>query len=523
MTATLLIYQTGDLSLDTEQFRLWRGECDVEVEPQVFDLLTYLIKHRERVVTRDELLQQLWKGRVVSDGALSARLKAARKAVGDSGSAQSIIKTIHGRGYQFVADVSEVDDIPSVITNEDQPLDIPSEKPSIAVLPFLNMSGDPAQEYFADGLTEDLITGLSRFHDLFVIARHSSFAYKGKSPIIQEVSHELRVRYILEGSVQKSGDRIRITAQLIDGHNGTHLWAERYDRKLADVFDVQDEVTETIVGTLASGYGGRLRKAWTRRAQAVGSESVQAFDYFTRGLEAVDHFTAEDNLRGRKHFEKAVKLDPSYAKARGKLAWTYILEAVENWGNDYEGAMAKGLEVASQSVDSDDSEPWAHWALGACYVYLGQHDKGISELERAAELNSNDADVLADLGLYLSYAGRAEEGRMHQLRAMRLNPHYPEYYLWQLGMINHDARRYEEAVTTLQRLRSIEPVLSLLYLAASHAALGNASEAQKVVQRVMVLDPEATVDKWTSSGMAPYKIDADRERFRENLLNAGLP
>src|SRR5262245_909963 len=199
---------------------------------------------------------------------------------------------------------------------------IVTDKPSIAVLPFENMSGDAGQECFADGLTENIITALSRFRDLFVIARYSSFAYKGKAAKISDVCRELGVRYVLEGGIQRSGDLVRITAQLIDGTTGRHLWAERYDRRAEDVFAAQDEVTERIVGTLAAGYGGRLRKAWRERVEGAGARSFQAFDFFLRGIETMDHFTKEDNKQAREFFHKAVQLDASYGKAYAKLAWT---------------------------------------------------------------------------------------------------------------------------------------------------------------------------------------------------------
>jgi adenylate cyclase len=396
------------------------------------------------------------------------------------------------------------------------------DKPSIAVLPFDNMSGDPEQEYFSDGITENIITDLSRFRDLIVIARNSTFAFKGMGANIQDVSRELGARYILEGSVQRSTDRVRITAQLIDGHTGGHLWAERYDRQLEDIFAVQDDVTEMIVGTLASGYGGRLRKAWQRRTERKATENFQAFDCFMRAMDTVN-FTKDDTRRAGELFEEAIRLDPNYAKAYAKLAWVHIIDAAYGWSEDYDGSMAKGLEFATKSLEADDSESWAHWALAGYYWNNGRHDLALSEFDEAIELNPNDAEVLTDVGLCLSYAGRAEEGLESAHKAMRINAHSPEWFLMQLGQIYFDARQYEQAVTTLENLRSLETTLTRLYLAASHAALDQSSKAEEAIERVLELDPLATLEKWANVNLAPYADQKDLEHFRENLRKAGLP
>jgi adenylate cyclase len=396
------------------------------------------------------------------------------------------------------------------------------DKPSIAVLPFDNMSGDPEQEYFSDGITENIITDLSRFRDLIVISRYSTRAFKGMGANIQDVSRELGARYILEGSVQRSTDRVRITAQLIDGHTGGHLWAERYDRQLEDIFAVQDDVTEMIVGTLASGYGGRLRKAWQRRTERKATENFQAFDCFMRAMDAI-HFTKDDIRRAGELFEEAIRLDPNYAKAYAKRAWLHIADAAYGWSEDYDGSMAKGLEFATKSLEADDSESWAHWALAGYYWNNGRHDLALSELDEAIELNPNDAEVLTDIGLCLSYAGRAEEGLESAHKAMRINAHSPQWFLMQLGQIYFDARQYEQAVTTLENLRSLEMTLTRLYLAASHAALDQSSKAEEAIERVLELDPLATLEKWANVNLAPYADQKDLEHFRENLRKAGLP
>ncbi|WP_027062226.1 adenylate/guanylate cyclase domain-containing protein [Mesorhizobium loti] len=397
-----------------------------------------------------------------------------------------------------------------------------SDKPSIALLPFVNMSDDPQQDYLADGITESIITGLSRFRDLFVIASNSTFAYKGKAIKIQDASRELGARYILEGSVQRSKERVRITAQLIDGKTGRHLWAERYDRGVDDIFAVQDDVTERIIGSLATAYGGRLLKVWQERPEASGTRNFQALDYFVRGMEAVNHFTKDGNLLARDLFEKAGELDPKFGKAFAKLAWTHLMEACEGWGEDPEASLANGLKYANLAIERDSAEAWGYYALAGHSLFCGRSGGAIAEFQRALELNPNDADVMMDFASCLSCAGRAVEGLEVAQKAIRLNPLHPEWYVLQLGQICHDAHRYDEAIAAFQSLRSVETVNLYLYLAASHAALGDLVDAKKAVERIKQMDPSATITGRTGPEMTPYKNPSDLKHLRDNLRSAGL-
>jgi adenylate cyclase len=399
----------------------------------------------------------------------------------------------------------------------------PQLKPSIAVLPFTNMSKDGSQDYFADGITENIITNLSRFRDLRVIARHSTFAYKAKQITIRELSTALRARYVLEGSVQMSGDRVRIIAQLIDGTSSEHLWTERYDRPAEDIFAVQDEVTEMIVGTLATGYGGRLRKPWRGRPEGVNSHVFEAFYHFMRGIEHEDRFTKEDNRQARRHFTKAADLDPHYAKAIAKIAWSHIFDALFGWSATPNRSCVQALKFARMSVERDDDEAWGHWALGGYYLFRGQLDRAEPEYRRAIELNPNDADVLADFAYCLSYAGQPEESLKLIKKAMRLNPHYPEWYTEALGHAQYESRMYVEAVETLMSLRTINTVLVHLYVAASHAALGHVEAGKRSIARVLELDPKATLERWSGPEKTPYRIPRELKRFRQHLRKAGLP
>ena len=397
------------------------------------------------------------------------------------------------------------------------------EKPSIALLPFDNMSGDPGQVYFADGISENIITDLSRFRDLIVIARNSSFAYRVKATNISQISRELGANYVLEGSVQRAGDRVRVSVQLIEGATGRHLWADRYDRQITDIFAVQDEITETIVGTLATSYGGRLQKAWQARATAGGARNFQAFDYFLRAQEAFLTFTEDDTRRARELFQEAVRLDPTYAKAHAKTAWRHLVDVNFGWSASPEKSFAEALASANAAIAADDDEAWGHWAMAGCYLFQGKHERAEAEFERALALNPNDADVITDVALCLSYSGRSEEALELAQKAMRLNPHYPEWYLMQLGPIYFNAREYAKAIETLNGIRTMDTASIQLHLAASHAAMGHQEPARRAVKRALELDTSASISRWASPESLPYRQEEDREHFRVNLRKAGLP
>ncbi|MGA7532957.1 MAG: adenylate/guanylate cyclase domain-containing protein, partial [Pseudolabrys sp.] len=396
------------------------------------------------------------------------------------------------------------------------------DKPSIAVLPFVNMSGDHAHDYLSDGITENIITGLSRFRDLSVIASYSAFSYKGKALRIQDVASELGVRFVLQGSVQKSSTRVTITARLIDGLTGAHLWAERFDRGVEDIATVLDELTDVIVAELATTYGGRLGKAWRGRVERTSPQNFQAYDYFQQGVDAFNLFTKGCTATAIQWFEKAIDRDPSYGKPYAKIAWAHLVDVWLGWSENTSFSMAEALKFATAAIQHDDDEAWGYWAMAGYHMFGGHHDRAISAYQRALELNPNDADVLNDFGQCLSFAGRAKEGVEVVHKAMRLNPHYPDYWIMQLGPIYFDARRYEDAISTLEKLHSKEIGIQL-YLAASHAALGHTDQARATMASVIRLDPLATLEWLAPTFLAPYKNAPDRDHLRENLVKAGLP
>ncbi len=327
------------------------------------------------------------------------------------------------------------------------------EKPSIAVLAFDNMSGDPKQEYFADGITDNIITELSRFRNLVVVGRNSTFTYKGKAVKVQRVSEDLGVQYVLEGSVQRSKDRIRINVQLIDAITGRHLWAERYDKELNDLFAVQDEVTRQIVATLAT-ESGRLAKAWQERTARKGTESLNAYELDLRGWQAIGPWTKEAFASAEKLFEEAIAADPEYARPYATLALILVWQVYAGLSESPDESITRARDLAREAIARDDAESWGHWALGAVYLKQGLHDQAIAEYERALELNPNDADVLVESAWPLAWSGRPEEGIENARTAMRLNPRYADWYLWALGVAYFEGRRYEEAIATFESMNT---------------------------------------------------------------------
>jgi adenylate cyclase len=401
-----------------------------------------------------------------------------------------------------------------------QMADLPlPDKPSVAVLPLDNLSGDPGQDYFVDGLTDSIITALARFEDLFVVARNSTFAYKGKPTDVRQVGRELGVRYVLEGSVQRSADRLRFIVQLIDAPSGRHVWADQYDRPLADVFAVQDEVTQRVAGALGTAYGGALHRAEAARGAAAPDARLRSYDHFLLGLDQVHQFTKEGNALAKEHFHKAVELDPHNAKAYAKLAITHFLDYALGFAKRDEAFTAL-WRYARAAVDADPTEPWAYWALAYAHLYAGDHDQSLAAYEKALALNPNDADVLVEYGWTLAFAGRAEEGIRRMREALRLNPHYPEWYLNDLALGYLVAHDHEEAVAALSQIASPSRG-DRLYLAAALARLGRLEEAREQVDEVLRRQPETTVNGFVET--RPFKREEDRAYFAESLQLAGLP
>jgi TolB-like protein/cytochrome c-type biogenesis protein CcmH/NrfG len=394
-----------------------------------------------------------------------------------------------------------------------------SDKPSIVVLPFVNMSGDREQEYFSDGITEDLTTDLSRLAGLFVIARNSAFTYKGKSVKIEEVSRELGVRYVLEGSVRKAEDRVRITAQLVDATTGHHLWAERYDRELKDIFALQDEITRQIVGALAVELTGGEQERLVRK----NTEKVEAYDALLRGRVYYWRFTEEANSQARQMFERAIALDSRYADAYTLLGFTYWIEFVLQWGTDPAHSLERFAELAHQALTLDDSLPFSHMALG--YVQLWKHkqyEQALAELKQAVALAPNSADVHFVLAEGLNLAGRHAEALGVIQKAMQLHPHYPAPYAFELGWAYDGTGQVEQALAAYKRAVNLNPdfLPVHLHLAALYSDLGQEKEARAEAAEVLRISPSFSAEEFRQGNV--YADRVKLERAVANWRKAGL-
>ncbi len=411
----------------------------------------------------------------------------------------------------------------ALITQEAPPPLLPlPDKPSIVVLPFVNMSEDPKQEYFSDGLTEDLTSDLSQISSLFVISRNSAFTYKGKAVKLPEVSRELGVRYVVEGSVRKVGDQVRITAQLIDATQDQHLWSERYDRPLTEIFALQDEIRQKIVTALKV----KLTPDEQERFQRAPTNNLEAYDFYLRGMEArwrgFYETKQELNAQARQLYEKAIALDPQYAAAYAGLGWTYFLDWFFQWNPNRAQSLERAFALAQRAVALDDSLPGSHQLLGRVYVWQKQYEQAIVEAERALALDPNDADGYWNLGNILTFAGRPEESIGVIERGMRLNPRYPPNDLLQLGNAYRVAERYEEALAPLKKVLTLNPNFGAAHitLAACYAELGRLEEARAEMAEALRLNPNYSLESMWQR--LPYKDPADLERFIDGLRKAGL-
>ena len=514
--------------LDTDRRELRRGSEPVAIEPQVFDLLVYLVENRERVVSKDDLIASVWAGRIVSDSTLTTRINAVRRAVGDTGEEQKLIRTFARKGLRFVADVQTLSEGEGAQPpgRSDKParararlaLPLP-DRLAIAVLPLTNMTGDPEQEYFSDGISEDIITALSKLRWFFVIARNSSFIYKGKAVHMKQVAEELGVGYVVEGSVRRSGDNVRITAQLNDATTGSHLWAERYDRKLADVFAVQDEITEAIVAAIEP----QLYAAESFRASRKLPESLDAWDLLMRALSHFWRLTRQDNVVAQALLEKAVAIDPDYGRARGVLATSHAFGGHMGW-EDIATIAPIAERAARAAIVADSEDPWAHLALGSVHLYARRFEESLAAFETALRLNPSFSLAQGYYGLTLSYCGRWQEGALAAERALRLSPRDPfsATFYGISGYAQFVGRNYAEAMR-LARLgiqRADFFVGAHRVLTAAAAMAGESDTAKAALSELRRVQPNISL-AWIASQI-PARDDAEREHYLEAFRRAGL-
>ncbi|MBR0727381.1 winged helix-turn-helix domain-containing tetratricopeptide repeat protein [Bradyrhizobium japonicum] len=522
-------YLFEDYELDSDRRELYRETNVVALAPQTFDFLDYLIRNRERVVCKDELITAIWKGRCVSDAALTTRLNAARSAIGDSGEKQRLIKTLPRKGYRFIGMVQEADDgAPTVAGTEIQretvkpALALP-DKPSLAVLPFTNLSSDPEQEYFADGMVEDIITGLSRSKSLFVIARQSTFTYKGKAIDIRQVGRELGVRYVLEGSVRRSGDRVRIAGQLIEATTGAHLWADRFDSQLKDIFDLQDQVTSSVIGALFP----QLERAEIERAKRKPTENLQAYDYYLRALSSFYEFTREQNIEALRLIRLAVEIDPGLASAYALGAYCYLQRKIFGWTIDADQELNDTRRLAKRAIELDKDDPTVLVRAGqAIAAVLYEMDDGVALVSRAYELNPNLAVARYTIGWEHIRRGDIEAALKQFHAGGRLSPMDPFLFLMQTGIAfaHFLTDRYEDGASWAKSAVLHRPnyLNAQFILAACHAMSGRVEEARVIGARLMEARPALRVSTLAPK-LARFYRPEHLERVMRTFPIMGLP
>jgi TolB-like protein/Flp pilus assembly protein TadD len=512
----------GDFLLDPDRRDLTQASKPVSVGPQVFDLLVYLIQNRERVVSKDDLIEAVWRGRIVSESTITTLINAARVAIGDNGQEQRFIRTAPRKGFRFVGEVNETDPArPNAPPPAPaRPLALP-DKPSVAVLPFVNLSGDAEQDYFADGVVEDIIAALARINWLFVIARNSSFVYKGRSINVKDVGRELGVRYVLEGSLRKAGDRVRIAGRLVDATTGGHLWADRYEGALDNIFDLQDQITEGIVGAISR----QLENAEIERAARKPTESLDAYDHFLRGMCGF-HAGGRDGVDdGLSYFRRAITLDRDYASAYAMAAFCLYSQGLNNWMADPALGIEEGISLARRAVALGKTDAVALARGGhALAQFTRDPDAGVDFLDSALALNPNFAAAWLSSGFLRVFRGEPDDAIKHFEHAMRLSPFDPELFRMQTGIaIAHlIAQRLDDAAAWAAKAVRNAPTLVLpgIVIAVSHVLSGRTEQAAHAMSHVRQHNDalnRARLERWL-----PFQRSQDADMFFKAMAKAGL-
>ncbi len=517
-------YSFDNYCIDTNRRELHRGSDPIALEPQVFDLLTYLIRHREHVVTRDDLIESIWGGRIVSELALSTRINAARSAIGDSGAKQRLIKTLPRKGVRFVGSVREERPGATQKTaiESTKPSPAFADRPSIAVLPFDNLSGDPQQTYFADGMVEEIITGLAKTTRLFVVARNSTFAYKGKVVDVKQIGRDLGVRYVLEGSVRKSAARIRITGQLIDAATGAHLWADRFDGSLEDVFDLQDKVTATVVGAIEPA----MRSAEIQRARRKPTSSLDAYDWYLRALSAFNLPYASRYTQALEFCRKALAIDPDYAAACALAAWGCA--GIYFTASLLEGKTVKeeGTALARKGLDFAGDDPIATAIAAQALSFLSpkDRDRALEAAEHALSLAPNSAQTWIACGHIHYVRSEGDAAIKHFEQALRMSPRDPFAWAVKSGMAagHFIEGRFAEALDWAEKALHDNPAffLPVRIKIAACGHLGRIADAQDALRAHMEIDPDASISKWERI-LGAVQGPAS-ESYVEGLRKAGM-
>ncbi len=516
-----MLYRFEEYALDTDRRELRNGSKLVSLAPQVFDILCFLIRHRERVISKDDLIAGIWGGRIVSESALTTRLNGARKAIGDSGEEQRLIKTLPRKGFRFVGEVRE-DETSVTFPARVAPSLTSHDLPSIVVLPFANLSGDPLQDYFTDGIVEDITTELSRFSELFVIARNTSFTYKGQAVDVRAVRRDLGVRYALEGSVRKAEKRVRITGQLIDAESGKHIWADRFESSLEDIFDLQDQMAHSVVGAIAP----RLEQAEIERAKQTPTESLSAYDCFLRGMAGWHDWTRAGHDAALKQFYRAIELDPAFARPHALAAACFLMRKSNGWVVDRAAETAETNRLARLAADLGRADAVAlSWSAHALAHVVGDIKAGIALIDHALKLNPNLAVAWQRSGWIHVYAGECGVAIEHLHNAMRLSPLDPLMHLaysamafgyFLLGDLDQSSIWSDRAL----QMRPDWPV-ALRVSAMSHAFAGRERLTRDAMTRLRALQPTLRLSNLHEQIF--LHRPEHMQRFIDGMRRAGLP
>jgi len=519
----------GDHSLDIARRELHRGAASVAMEPQVFDLLVHLLRNRDRVVSKDDMIAHVWAGRIVSDATIDSRIKAVRRAVGDDGTAQRVIRTIPRKGVRFVADVSLDDDRdrpagprPAPVQASgppdpavQAPVSALSGRPSIAVLAFDNISRDLADEAFADGVAEDIITALSRSRSLLVIARNSSFTYKGRAVDVKEIGRTLGVRYVLEGSVRRHADRVRVTAQLIGADSGVHIWAERYDRPMTDAFAVQDDIADAVTRTILPAVAVAERQRAMSRAPA----SLDAWEAYQSAL---GHWAAMESRATQDALERAIALDPKFAPAHAVLA-DVLISAGNRGARPLDEALNIAETAARTAIALDPSAPDGRAMLSRICLMRGDLATALQHADDAIALSPNSAVAEMERGHVLVFLGRHDEARRSLGAALRLNPMDPAIRVAEMliGTSLYLNREYAAAAAHLRSLVLRFPRYSAAnrWLVLALGKLGETVEARITMERLAEIAPNSLA--LAAAARPAWCRQEDHDHILEGLRAAG--
>jgi len=518
-----LIYRFADCELDTGLFELRCKGAAQPIEPQVYDLLRYLVENRDRTVTKDDLHAAIWQGRIVSEAALSSRIKAARRAVGDNGRDQRVIRTQHGRGFRFVVPVEVSGEaVEPAVAASPSPRDVASQRPAIAVLPFENLGGSQDDDYFADAIADEIALLLGRYRWLQIISRQSSAGLKARAANTREIGTALGASYLLDGSVRRARMQVRVTARLISAADGMQIWSEHYDRELANIFALQDEIAQTIAATLEP----ELAAAEDARARRKSPDNMTAWDYYQRGRWHLFTFTNAGLAEAERLFARAVAIDPGMARAHAGLAYVYVQEAFYGNPARRDAILEAALAAARRAVAEDDRDAFCHLALGRAHSLRRRHDEAVAELETALDLNPSLAHANLALGFCLVGGNSPADAIAHLERFEALSPRDP--HLWTSynlrGMAYFGMGRHDLAETCLRRAIR-QPNATFWPFATLTAVLGAAGKTAEACEAAALLRERKPGYTCATARDSLFFMDGSDyiETFVAALRQAGIP